>query len=165
MRAQGRGHIVNVSSLAGRTAFPGLSAYVTGKYALEGMSQALAAEAGPLGVRVTVLEPGGFATGYGDALAETAVRLPAYDQNTGPVREALRGMRHNESLGRPEEFAELVLRVVATESAPLRLPIGADAYAYLAATEQLGQRELAAGREFTQNPVVAEAIAALTETP
>ncbi|MFE2053387.1 SDR family NAD(P)-dependent oxidoreductase [Streptomyces sp. NPDC059459] len=50
MRAQGRGHIVNASSLAGRMAFPGLGAYVTGKYALEGMSQALAAEVGGQGL-------------------------------------------------------------------------------------------------------------------
>ncbi|MFD0573244.1 SDR family NAD(P)-dependent oxidoreductase [Kitasatospora gansuensis] len=70
-RAQGSGHVVNVSSLAYRMAFPGLGAYVTGKYALEGMSQALAAEVRPLGIRVSVVEPGGFATRYGAAIAET----------------------------------------------------------------------------------------------
>ncbi len=148
MRAQGSGHILNVSSLAGRTAIPGLSAYMAGKYALEGMSQALAAEAGPLGIRVTVLEPGGFATGYGDALVEAAVRLPAYEPGTAAMREAMRGMRQNESLSRPEDFAELVLRVVGAESVPVRLPVGADAYAYLAAAEQDGRQEFAAARDF-----------------
>ncbi|WP_035803482.1 SDR family NAD(P)-dependent oxidoreductase [Kitasatospora mediocidica] len=148
MRAQGSGHILNVSSLAGRMAWPGLSAYVTGKYALEGMSQALAAEAGPLGIRVTVLEPGGFATGYGDALAEAAARVPAYAPSTTPMRDALRGMRENESLGRPEDFADLVLRVVAAPSAPLRLPVGDDAHTYVAAVEELGRQELAAARAF-----------------
>ncbi|MFD0070401.1 SDR family NAD(P)-dependent oxidoreductase, partial [Streptomyces sp. NPDC127574] len=64
MRAQGHGHIVNVSSLTGRIAFPGLGAYAAGKYALEGMSQALAAEVASDGIRITVVEPGCFATHY-----------------------------------------------------------------------------------------------------
>ncbi|MFD9130244.1 SDR family oxidoreductase [Kitasatospora sp. NPDC059571] len=148
MRSQRTGHIVNVSSLAGRTAFPGLAAYVTGKYALEGMSQALAAEAGPLGVRVTVLEPGGFATGYGTALAEAAARIPAYGPGTDPMHAALRGMAGDPSLGRPEDFAQRVLRVVAAEHGPVRIPVGEDAFAYLSAIEEAAREELAAAREF-----------------
>ncbi|WP_407914781.1 SDR family oxidoreductase [Kitasatospora sp. NE20-6] len=146
MRAQGGGHIVNVSSLAGRMAFPGLSAYVTGKYALEGMSQALAAEAGPLGIRVTVLEPGGFATGYGEAVAETAVRIPAYEAVTAPMLQAMRGMRSDPGLSRPEDFARHLLRLVDTGQAPLRVPVGEDAYGYLAAVEDAARDELAAAR-------------------
>ncbi|GAA1253749.1 oxidoreductase [Kitasatospora nipponensis] len=148
MRAQGRGHILNVSSLAGRMAFPGLGAYVAGKYALEGMSQALAAEVAPFGVRVTVIEPGGFATEYGSALAESAARLPVYEPTIGPVRAGLRGMGGNPELNRPEDFAALVLRAVGAGSVPLRLPAGPDAYAYLEMIEEQARAEFAAARVF-----------------
>ncbi|WP_354644073.1 SDR family NAD(P)-dependent oxidoreductase [Kitasatospora camelliae] len=146
MRAQGGGHIVNVSSIAGRTAFPGLAAYVTGKHALEGMSQALAAEVGAFGVKVSVIEPGGFATRYGASLAETALRLPAYREATALMREQLRGMAENTGLSRPEEFAELVLALVAADPAPLRVPVGVGAFELLAAAEEAARTDLAAAR-------------------
>ncbi|MER5641329.1 SDR family oxidoreductase [Kitasatospora sp. NPDC002227] len=151
MRAQRGGHIVNVSSLAGRMSFPGLAAYVTGKYALEGMSQALAAEAAPQGVKVTVMEPAGYATRYGTALAESAVRLPAY---AGLLDEALGAFRTMESmpgLGRAEDFAASVLHVVRAEGpTPLRVPVGPGAYDYLAAAEQAAREELATARTLTE---------------
>ncbi|WP_377273184.1 SDR family oxidoreductase [Peterkaempfera sp. SMS 1(5)a] len=148
MRQQGAGHIINVSSLAGRMALPGLSAYVAGKYALEGMSQALAVEVASFGVRVTVVEPGQFATRYGAALAETAVRIPAYTAVTEPVRAGLRDTEDNPSLGLPEVFASHVLRLVAAGDTPMRLPIGEDAYAFLEAVEKANHRELEAARAF-----------------
>ncbi|BFV60039.1 oxidoreductase [Kitasatospora sp. CMC57] len=149
-RAQGSGHVVNVSSLAGRMAFPGLGAYVTGKYALEGMSQALAAEVGPLGVRVSVVEPGGFATRYGASLAETGRRIPAYAEQLAPMREAMRQMEDAPALNRPEYFADVVRRLVAAEQdTPLRVPVGPDAYGYLDQVEQAARDELAAARAFT----------------
>ncbi|KQV21728.1 MULTISPECIES: SDR family oxidoreductase [unclassified Kitasatospora] len=153
LRAQGSGHIVNVSSLAGRMAFPGLSAYVTGKYALEGMSQALAAEVRPFGIRVSVVEPGGFATRYGTVIAETARRVPAYAEQLEPMREAMRQLETAPGLNRPESFAELVLRLVAAEQdTPLRVPAGQDAYAYLDQVEQAARDELAAARAFAELP-------------
>ncbi|WP_327287240.1 SDR family oxidoreductase [Streptomyces sp. NBC_01198] len=152
MRAQGAGHIVNVSSVVGRMALPGLSAYVAAKYALEGLSQALAAEVGGLGIRVTVLEPGQFATRYDSSLAETVTRLAAYDPVTGPVREGIRTMRANADIGSPAEFAEVVLRIVASDQAPLRVPVGPDAYAYLAAADEAHRQDFAAAREFTRGP-------------
>ena len=153
MRAQGSGHIVNVSSLAGRMAFPGLSAYTAGKYALEGMSQALAAEAGPFGIRVTVLEPGGFATRYGSSLVEAATRIPAYADAVDPMMAQLREMEHNGELNRPEDFAAQVLRAVAADSVPLRLPVGEDAFGYLAFEQTAAAEELAAAREFARAAV------------
>nr|WP_202523675.1 SDR family oxidoreductase [Kitasatospora sp. SID7827] len=147
MRAQGGGHVVNVSSVGGRMAFPGLGAYVTGKFALEGMSQALAAEAAPFGIRVTVVEPGGFATSYGTSVAETAARLPEYGEALAPMRGALRGMAEAAELNRPEAFAELVLRAVAAESGPVRVPVGPDAYALVAAALAGEAAEFAAARE------------------
>lgn len=142
MRAQGAGHVVNVSSVAGRMAVPGLAAYIAGKYALEGMSQALAAEVGPSGIRVTVMEPGGFATRYGTALELSRTRMTAYDPD-GQILGMYRGMAHNSELGRPEQFAELVLRLVAAEQpTPLRVPTGPGAYEMLRAAHQAAEEEL-----------------------
>ncbi|MEU1618323.1 SDR family oxidoreductase [Streptomyces sp. NPDC005722] len=148
MRAQGSGHIVNVSSLAGRMGLPGLSAYVAGKYALEGMTQALAVEVAPFGIRVHAVEPGQFATHYGSAVTESADRIPAYLESTGEVREGLRAMAGSPELGRPEAFATHVLRLVAARPAFVRVPIGEDAYAYLDAIEAATREELAAARGF-----------------
>ncbi|MEV6575965.1 SDR family oxidoreductase [Streptomyces sp. NPDC051577] len=147
MRAQRGGHIVNVSSLGGRMAFPGLASYVAGKHALEGMSQALAAEAAPFGVRVTVVEPGVFATRYGSSLAEAAHRLPEYAEATGEMLGGFRGMEDNEEYGRPEDFADCVLTLVGSDvPTPLRVPVGEDAYAYLEVAEQEAREEFAAAR-------------------
>lgn len=153
MRAQGHGHIVNVSSLAGRMAFPGLGAYVAGKYALEGMSQALAAEAAPQGIRVTVVEPGVFATRYGTSLTEAGHRMPEYAESTGAMLDAFRVMADDAATGRPEDFAARVLDIVAAAaSTPLRVPIGDDAYAYVDMAEQAAREELAAARALVQGP-------------
>lgn len=157
MRRQGHGHIVNVSSLAGRTGFPGLGAYVAGKYALEGMSQVLAVEAEPFGIRVSVVEPGGFATRYGAALAEAATRVAAYAEITQDMRAGLRDMEDNPALGRPETFATHVLRLVAADSVPVRVPIGADAFAFLEVVEEAARDELANARTFVMGPAAAAA--------
>jgi NAD(P)-dependent dehydrogenase (short-subunit alcohol dehydrogenase family) len=142
MRAQGAGHIVNVSSVAGRMAVPGLAAYISAKHALEGMSQALAEEVAPHGIRVTVMEPGGYATRYGTALAEAEARLPAYVA----VHESIgmyRGMAENAGLGLPDDFARAVLKVVAAPPpTPLRIPVGPFAYEMLEASQQAAVQEL-----------------------
>ncbi|MFC9330295.1 SDR family oxidoreductase [Kitasatospora sp. NPDC057015] len=156
MRAQGSGHIVNVSSLAGRTVFPGLGAYSAGKYALEAMSQALAVEAAAFGVRVTVLEPGGFATRYGSSLTAAAARMPEYEPATDPMLDGLRAMEGNAELGRPEDFAALVRRVVASGSAPLRLPVGEDAFGYLTTLAAAAVAELAEAADFVGDPGAAQ---------
>ncbi|WP_371483430.1 SDR family oxidoreductase [Kitasatospora sp. NBC_00315] len=152
MRAQGGGHVVNVSSLAGRTSFPGLAAYSAGKYALEGMSQALATEAAAFGVRVTVLEPGGFATRYGTSMRQAAAGVPAYGSVVGPMLDSLRGMERNDELNRPEDFAALVRRLVATSGTPLRLPVGEDAFGYLDVLEAAAATELADAKAFVRYP-------------
>ncbi|WP_093804122.1 SDR family oxidoreductase [Streptomyces sp. Wb2n-11] len=152
MRAQGHGHIVNVSSIAGRMPFPGLGAYVAGKHALEGMSQALAAEVAPQGIRVTVIEPGGFATRYGASLAESDRRLSEYSTVTAGTLHGVRGMAENPALGRPEDCAAQVLDIVGADRlAPLRIPIGDDAYTSLELVVQASRDELAAARALTQS--------------
>ena len=159
MRAQGRGHIVNVSSIAGRMPVPGLAAYISAKHALEGMSQALAEEVADHGIRVTVMEPGGYATRYGTALVETGLRLPAYAH----VHESVgmyRGMDQNADLGRPEDFAGAVLEVVGTPPpVPLRIPVGPGAYEMLGASHQAAQEELGAARALVDQIVAADGAA------
>ncbi|WP_432753865.1 SDR family oxidoreductase [Streptomyces sp. JL2001] len=156
MRAQGHGHILNVSSVAGRIAFPGLAAYVAGKHALEGMSQALAVEAAPHGIRVTVLEPGMFATRYGTSMTESSHRVPAYDVTNREMLEGARALADNPETGRPEDFAARVLGIVATDGpTPLRVPVGDDAYGYLELAEQASREEFAAARALTGGPLPA----------
>ncbi|MGW8724651.1 SDR family oxidoreductase [Streptomyces sp. NPDC055808] len=153
MRAQGHGHILNISSVVGRIAFPGLAAYVAGKHALEGMSQALAIEAAPHNIRVTVLEPGMFATRYGTSLAEARRRIPAYDGTNREMLEGTRGLVDNPDTGRPGDFAARVLDIVTAEGpTPLRIPIGDDAYGYLEADEQASREEFAAARIIARGP-------------
>ncbi|WP_331446995.1 SDR family oxidoreductase [Streptomyces xanthochromogenes] len=155
MRAQGHGHILNISSVVGRMALPGLGAYVAGKHALEGMSQALAIEAAPHNIRVTVLEPGMFATRYGASLAEAHRRIPAYDGTNLEMLQGTRGLVDNPETGRPEDFAARVLDIVAAEApTPLRIPIGDDAFGYLEADEQASREELAAARIIVRGPGV-----------
>ena len=156
MRAQGAGHIVNVSSVAGRMAVPGLAAYISAKHALEGMSQALAAEVAAHGIRVTVMEPGGFATRYGAALAVPGVQLPAYAAVHAAI-DMYRGMEQNPELGRPDEFARAVLEVVGTEPpTPLRIPIGPGAYEMLGASHEAAREELDAAGALTSRAAVAQ---------
>ncbi|WP_258177192.1 SDR family oxidoreductase [Streptomyces solincola] len=151
MRAQGYGHVVNVSSLAGRVAFPGLAAYVAGKYALEGLSQSLAAEVASLGIRVTVVEPGGFATRYGASLTRSDRRLAEYTAVTSDTLAGVRGMADARGIGRPEDFAALVLALVADPGpTPLRVPVGDNAFAILEAVEQASREELTAARALTR---------------
>ncbi|MGW6690886.1 SDR family oxidoreductase [Streptomyces sp. NPDC054961] len=153
MRAQGHGHIVNVSSVVGRMAFPGLGAYGAGKHALEGMSQALALETAPHHIRVTVLEPGMFATRYGTSMAQSGHRVPAYDVTNREMLEGARGLADNPGTGRPEDFAARVLDIVAAEApTPLRIPVGDDAYGYLDLAERSYREEYDAARILTQGP-------------
>jgi NAD(P)-dependent dehydrogenase (short-subunit alcohol dehydrogenase family) len=151
MRARGSGHIVNVSTIGARVPVPGLSAYLSGKQALEGMSQALAAEVAGFGIRVTVVEPGGFATNYGNALAETSSRLPEYAELAGVIG-MFRGMSDNPGLGKPEQFADAVLRIVGSDKpTPLRLPVGPGSYEMLGEALAAGQDEFERARALTSS--------------
>lgn len=142
MRAQGSGHIVNVSTAGTRVTVPGLVAYLTGKKALDGMSEALASEVAAFGIRVTVVEPGGFATNYGQALRETSARLPEYAGLSGMIG-MFRGMAADPELGRPEEFARALLHIVdADPPIPLRVPVGPGAHEMVAGALRASQEEL-----------------------
>jgi NAD(P)-dependent dehydrogenase (short-subunit alcohol dehydrogenase family) len=90
MRAQKSGHIVNITSMGGLTAFPGLSAYHGSKFALEGISESLAKETAHLGIRVTIVEPGSFRTNWaGRSMAHPENIIPDYAPSSGAFRGSL----------------------------------------------------------------------------
>lgn len=150
MRTQGSGHIVQVSSVGGRMATPGLGAYQTAKWAVGGFSSVLAKEVEPLGVRVTVLEPGGMRTDWAGSSMQVAPVRPEYRSTVG----ASARMHGGTAIGAsdPDLVAELVLRVVEMDQPPLRLLVGPDAF----------QHGTAAGRELLARDEESEALSRST---
>jgi NAD(P)-dependent dehydrogenase (short-subunit alcohol dehydrogenase family) len=135
MREQGSGHIIQVSSVGGRLATLGMSAYQAAKWAVGGFSDVLAAETKPLGIRVTTLEPGGMRTNWAvRARGDQVNIMAAYQQNVGEMREFLRNIAGNENSD-PDRVAQVVLKVAEHEQPPLRLLLGSDALQYLAPVE------------------------------
>jgi NAD(P)-dependent dehydrogenase (short-subunit alcohol dehydrogenase family) len=126
MRARGSGAIVQLSSFGGQVAYPGFSAYCATKFALEGYSEALAAEVAPLGIRVLVVEPGAFRTGFSGAGLVESASLPAYEATVGPTRTMIKGIDGTQP-GDPAKAAAAILAALDAGTTPLRLPLGDDA--------------------------------------
>lgn len=124
LRRQGSGHIVQVTSIGGITAFPGIGAYHASKWAVEGLTQALAGEVAEFGIHVTLVEPGGFATDWGGSSAVHSDQLPVYD-GARARREEARRTRATSGPGDPHASAAALLKVVDAEEPPLRVFFGA----------------------------------------
>ncbi|WP_158895484.1 SDR family NAD(P)-dependent oxidoreductase [Amycolatopsis anabasis] len=120
LRKQGSGHIVQISSVGGLGAIATMGLYAAGKWALEGMSEALAQEVEPFGIKVTLVEPGGYATDWGTTSMRMAEYSPAYE----PVRAKLFAEGADIEEGDPAKVAEAVLKLVDSENPPLRLLLG-----------------------------------------
>jgi len=131
LREQGAGHVIQVSSIGGRLATAGLSAYQSAKWAVGGFSSVLAAEVAPLGVRVTVLEPSGMQTDW----AGSSMRVPPISEPYRQTVGAMAAMHDSDSvaLGDPAKVAQIVLQVAEMDDPPLRLILGSEAYAYATA--------------------------------
>jgi NAD(P)-dependent dehydrogenase (short-subunit alcohol dehydrogenase family) len=127
LREQRSGHIIQVSSIGGITAFPNVGIYHASKWALEGFSQSLAQEVAPLGVHVTLIEPIGYSTDWGGSSAKHAERLPGYDE-VHAATDAERSSRWAQP-GDPNASAAALLKVVDAEEPPLRVFFGASALA------------------------------------
>lgn len=123
LREQGSGHIIQVSSIGGVSAFANLSAYHASKWALEGFSQALAQEVAEFGISVTLVEPGGFATDWAGPSSRHAEPLPAYD--AARERRAQQRASQSGGAGDPAASAAALLRVVDADEPPLRVFFGA----------------------------------------
>ncbi|WP_067503416.1 SDR family oxidoreductase [Actinoplanes sp. TFC3] len=122
LRDSGGGNIIQVSSIGGISAFPNIGIYNASKWALEGFSQALAQEVALFGVKVTLVEPGGFNTDWGGSSAQHAAALPAYEKVREIAAEAR--SRRTASPGDPAATRTAILKIVDAEKPPLRVFFG-----------------------------------------
>lgn len=124
MREQGSGHIIQVSSIGGVSAFPYVGLYHASKWGLEGFSQTLAQEVAGFGIKVTLVEPQGFTTDWSGPSAAQAEQNPAYDE----TRERMAARRGAQTPGDPEATGPAILKLVDAEEPPLRCFFGRNAF-------------------------------------
>jgi NAD(P)-dependent dehydrogenase (short-subunit alcohol dehydrogenase family) len=123
-RKQRSGHFVNISSIGGFRAIAGASIYNATKFALEALSEALAKETAPLGIRVVLVEPGPFRTDFGGrSIDDTPNRIPEYASTAGKMREYYQAA-HGKQVGDPRKAAEAMIQAVESKADFLRLPLG-----------------------------------------
>ena len=147
LRAQHSGHIVNIGSLVGISAFPSFGLYSASKFALEGISESLAAEVAPHGIKTTIVEPGPFHTGFSgkgvfwgenplpEAYASTQELVDQFSEFDGP------------NAGDPRKGVKVIIEAVESENPPFRLPLGLFAYEAIEAKLEGVKQEIAEWRE------------------
>jgi NAD(P)-dependent dehydrogenase (short-subunit alcohol dehydrogenase family) len=147
LRRQRSGHIINISSRLGFAAFPSYGYYSATKYALHGLSEALALEVAPFGIRVTIAEPGGIRTNFNErSVVQPENLLPAEYPSTAVFNGYLSN-GHGKQFSDPQKIAGLLVEITKSENPPLHLPLGEDAYQKI--EEQLNKiiEEVACWRE------------------
>ena len=149
LRARGSGHIIQVSSVGGRLATAGLAAYQAAKWAVGGFSEVLAREVGPLGIKVTVLEPGGMRTDWAGSSMEVPPISPPYQATVGAMARTHDSLGSDDALGDPAKVAQVVLAVAGMADPPLRLILGSEAYAYAMAAARARAASDAAWHDLT----------------
>ncbi|MEU7790545.1 oxidoreductase [Amycolatopsis sp. NPDC049159] len=149
LRAQGSGTVVQISSMGGQLSMPGFGAYCAAKYALEGISGALAAEVAPFGVRVLIVEPGAFRTEFGGGRMHRSRTIDAYAVSTSGTREAVESMDGTQP-GDPAKAAAAIVRAVGSADAPLHLALGADAVEAIRAQHEALAADLAAWEDVSR---------------
>jgi NAD(P)-dependent dehydrogenase (short-subunit alcohol dehydrogenase family) len=128
MRSRRSGHIVNISSLGGLTAFGATGYYHATKFAVEGLSESLAAEVAPLGLKVTIVEPAAFRTNWsGPSMRQSPVHIDDYAETAG-ARRASTLATYGHQPGDPVRAAEAIITAVGAQQPPLRLLLGKVAY-------------------------------------
>ena len=127
MRKQRSGHIIQISSLGGRTAFPGNAAYFASKWAVGGFTEGIALETAPFGVKVTALEPGAMRTNWGTrAHASQDSLLPDYEPSVGASMRLMKDYWGKEN-GDPAKVAQVVLKIADADALPPHILLGSDA--------------------------------------
>ena len=149
LREQANGHIIQVSSIGGRLATAGLSAYQAAKWAVGGFSEVLAREVGPLGIKVTVLEPGGMQTDWAGSSMEVPPVSEPYQETVGVMARMHHELGSAGALGDPAKVAQVVLAVAGMADPPLRLILGSEAYAYAMAAAKARAESDAAWHDLT----------------
>ena len=127
MREQGYGHIINLSSVLGLVTVPTLGLYNASKYAVEGISETLAAELKQFGINVSLIEPNAFSTDWGGASAIHTKAMPEYEK----IKADLQSNFTEDFFGRPEATTEAILKLVDAAEPPLRLFLGKKAYPWV----------------------------------
>jgi NAD(P)-dependent dehydrogenase (short-subunit alcohol dehydrogenase family) len=150
LRKQGSGHIIQITSIGGRIAVPGVSGYHAAKFAVEGLSESLVQEIKPLGLKLTIVEPGGFRTDWAGASMAYARPIEAYAPTVGVMRDYM-AKHAGQQPGDPRKAAAAILRITAIAEPPLRLPLGNDAMAFLRNGYKTSAEELESWAEFTQS--------------
>jgi NAD(P)-dependent dehydrogenase (short-subunit alcohol dehydrogenase family) len=144
MRKQKSGHIIQISSQAGISANPALGIYNASKFALEGFSEALYKEVLPLGIKVTLVEPGPFRTAWaGGSMKFTAKHIDAYEETAGKMKQFLASINGHQP-GDPAAGAQSIIKIVEVENPPLRLALGKKAVETLRAKANWIKEEVAA---------------------
>ncbi len=143
LRAQRSGHVINIGSVGGFATAPGVGLYGATKFALEGLSEALRGELAPLGINVTVVEPGGFRTDFLDSssLQIEPTVIADYAASAGATRETIVTYNHLQR-GDPARAAAAIVDVTEIDEPPLRLQLGADSIERIEAKLDLVRREL-----------------------
>lgn len=135
LRAQKTGHIIQISSAGGRFGMPGLSAYMSAKWAVGGFSEVLAAEVAPIGIKVTVVEPGGMRTDWGVQAEQDMPGLhPDYAPSMGEVMVLLE-QHIGQETGDPAKVARVVLGLAHHDNPPVHLLLGSDAVQFVGQAE------------------------------
>ena len=136
MRKRRAGHIVNITSMGGLTAFPGVGIYNGSKFALEGISEALAKEVKPLGIKVIIVAPGSFRTDWASrSMVHVDGQIDDYKATAGAFRKSL-AQRNGRQPGDPKKAAEAIIAAVDAADPPLHLLLGPDALRFVG--EKLG---------------------------
>jgi NAD(P)-dependent dehydrogenase (short-subunit alcohol dehydrogenase family) len=143
MRQQGHGHIIQVSSVLGITTLPVLGIYNASKFAVEGLSETLAAEVKGFGIKISLIEPNGFSTDWAGASAAQTESIAAYDD----VKAAFQAGLTDDAFGKPEATIDAVLKLVDSENPPLRLFLGKVAYPWV---KQVYAERLATWEEWSE---------------
>jgi NAD(P)-dependent dehydrogenase (short-subunit alcohol dehydrogenase family) len=144
-REQRSGRFIQISSIGGRAGATGRAPYSAAKFGVEGFSEVLAIEMAPLGVHVTIVEPGGFRTDFAGSSTQIAEGNPAYADTVGKTAAMQRGYDGKQP-GDPARAAQAIIAVVTAERPPLRLVLGSDAYARAERTDEGRLAELRAWR-------------------
>jgi NADP-dependent 3-hydroxy acid dehydrogenase YdfG len=149
LRKQRSGHILNLSSIGGVVGGPGIGFYNATKFAVEGISEALAAELAPLGIRVTIIEPGPFRTDFlGRSGVLAATRIADYDNTAGNMRKYF-AENDGKQRGDPLRAVHAMMQVVESPEPPLRLLLGASALQRLRSKLSNWEKEIAAWEPVT----------------
>jgi NAD(P)-dependent dehydrogenase (short-subunit alcohol dehydrogenase family) len=150
LRRQRSGHILNISSSGGFVGFPGAGIYCASKFALEGWSEALAKEVAPLGIHVTIVEPGAFRTAFNGTLVAPHQAIEDYAATSGQMLQWLQQM-DGQQPGDPRKAATAMIQAVNCANPPLRLVLGADVLEAVQAKLQAVAADLATWNDVSLN--------------